>query len=39
MIINFLGNLKDLLRPPFRGRKKVEYALPGISIIAKAYRS
>ena len=27
MIINFWGNLKELLRPPFRGRKRVEYQL------------
>lgn len=27
MIINFWGNLKELLRPPFRGQKKVEYDL------------
>jgi hypothetical protein len=27
MIINFWGNLKELLRPPFRGLKRVEYEL------------
>jgi hypothetical protein len=27
MIINFWGNLKELLRPPFRGVKRVEYEL------------
>lgn len=27
MIINFWGNLKELLRPPFRGQKKVAYDL------------
>ncbi|MBA3005625.1 MAG: Mut7-C ubiquitin/RNAse domain-containing protein [Proteobacteria bacterium] len=27
MIINFWGNLKGLLRPPFRGEKRVEYEL------------
>lgn len=27
MIINFWGNLKELLRPPFRGQKRVEYEL------------
>jgi len=27
MIINFWGNLKELLRPPFRGQKRVEYQL------------
>ncbi|MFA7382799.1 MAG: Mut7-C RNAse domain-containing protein [Desulfurivibrionaceae bacterium] len=27
MIINFWGNLKELLRPPFRGQNRVEYAL------------
>lgn len=27
MIINFWGNLKELLRPPFRGQKRVDYDL------------
>lgn len=27
MIINFWGNLKELLRPPFRGQKRVAYEL------------
>jgi uncharacterized protein with PIN domain len=27
MIINFWGNLKELLWPPFRGQKRVEYDL------------
>jgi len=27
MVINFWGNLKELLRPPFRGQKRVEYEL------------
>ena len=27
MIINFWGNLKELLRPPFRGQKRVAYQL------------
>lgn len=27
MILNFWGNLQDLLRPPFRGEKRVDYVL------------